>query len=105
MQWDNSPNAGFVNGPGDPWYPVNTDYETINVEVLKYIPVSSSSLMISWSIFQTLTNDTEINLLNLFVQLSALRREQAVLQYGAYEEALVDDNIFSFVREHEGKDR
>jgi len=31
MQWDETSNAGFTDGPKDPWLPVNPDYATVNV--------------------------------------------------------------------------
>lgn len=31
MQWDDTSNAGFTDGPADPWVPINPDYTTINV--------------------------------------------------------------------------
>lgn len=38
MQWDQSTNGGFTNGT--PWFPVNPNYKTINVEQQIHDPQS-----------------------------------------------------------------
>jgi len=76
MQWDASENAGFTSG--DPWLPVNENYQTINVAVEESDPNSC---------------------LNYFRRMVTLRNNNPVLVYGDYEVVLPDDpNIYAYTR-------
>ncbi len=67
MQWDDSPHAGFTTG--DPWLPVNDNYEEINVAEQENDPNS---------------------VLNHFRSMTRLRNDNLVLVYGDYELLLPD---------------
>ena len=78
MQWDGSPNAGFANAGVETWLPVANDYAERNVTQQESDPTS---------------------VLNLFCDLTALRRVEPALSVGDYAsvEAGVED-IFAYVR-------
>ena len=83
MQWDNSTNGAFqgnCTSCSAPWINVNSDYTTINVET------------------QT---KSDASLLNFITKLTVLRANEA-FRYGEYHPAVMNDNIFSFVREFDG---
>ncbi|KAL8564649.1 hypothetical protein ACOMHN_004143 [Nucella lapillus] len=83
MQWDNTSYAGFCKcTKGLPWMTVNPQFSSVNVE---------SRRSDSHSIFQ------------LFTNLTALRAEHSSFHYGDYNEALVDQHVFSFVRDFDGE--
>ncbi len=49
MQWNSDLNAGFTSGT--PWLPVNTNYETVNVEAQRGNPSSHLEIYktaVSW---------------------------------------------------------
>ncbi|XP_061173906.1 alpha-glucosidase-like [Saccostrea echinata] len=80
MQWDNTRNAGFSNS-SSPWIATSTDYQINNVKN------------------QSSKGDS---LLSFFKNLTILRREDS-FRIGEYHSALVDNSVFSFVREFDGK--
>jgi oligo-1,6-glucosidase/alpha-glucosidase len=67
MQWDSTENAGFTDG--EPWLPVNPDYEEINVAAAE-------------------ADDDSV--LNYYRELVALREDHDALVYGDYELLLPD---------------
>lgn len=80
MQWDNTPNGGFTNGTS-PWINVGADYQTNNV---KNQSAKGDSLM------------------SFFKNLTTLRSDDT-FRIGDYYPTVVDDAVFSFVREFDGK--
>ncbi|KAK7092497.1 hypothetical protein V1264_008234 [Littorina saxatilis] len=83
MQWDNTSHAGFCKcTKGTPWMLPNTQYMTVNVE---------SQRADSRSVFQ------------LFTNLTSLRTDYSSFHFGDYNEAVVDDDVFSFVRDFDGQ--
>lgn len=80
MQWDNTPNGGFTNGTS-PWISVGADYQTNNV---KNQSAKGDSLM------------------SFFKNLTTLRSDDT-FRIGDYYPTVVDDDVFSFVREFDGK--
>lgn len=78
MQWDASENSGFTTGK--PWIRVNPNYKDINVE---------KALQDNNSIFY------------YYQRLIKLRKENAVIVYGNFEEILRDnENIYAYIREY-----
>ncbi|XP_076437122.1 alpha-glucosidase-like isoform X2 [Babylonia areolata] len=83
MQWDNTSHAGFCSCTKDlPWMTVNPRYSAVNVE---------NQRADSHSLFY------------LFTNLTALRAQYNSFHYGDYNEAVVDDDVFSFVRDFDGE--
>ena len=80
MQWDTSLNAGFTTGK--PWLHVNPNYTEINVEI---------ALEDKNSIFYT------------YQKLIQLRKDNPLVIWGEYELQETVANIFSYIREYEGK--
>ncbi|GGH09373.1 alpha-amylase [Alsobacter metallidurans] len=76
MPWDRSFNAGFSEV--EPWLPLNQDWHTRNVAVMKEDPTST---------------------LTLTRRLIALRNERKSLTVGRYAPVLVDDHVFVYRRE------
>lgn len=114
MQWDNTPNGGFTNGTS-PWISVGADYQTNNVKVM--IPVNSlfsqplSVLCQMWlkelsSIFDNFIFQNQSakgdSLMSFFKNLTTLRSDDT-FRIGDYYPTVVDDAVFSFVREFDGK--
>ncbi|NWI61795.1 SLC31 protein, partial [Calyptomena viridis] len=83
MQWDGKVNAGFTEGNSS-WLPVNTDYQSVNVEIQR-----------TWS------NST----LNLYRQLTILRNDELPINRGWMCYIWNDSNVFVYVRELDGLDR
>lgn len=80
MQWTFARNAGFTSGT--PWLPVNSNCITVNAETES----GDSDSVLSW-----------------YRELLRLRKSEPVLTAGSYREILADsEEIFAFVREHEG---
>lgn len=76
MQWSGEANAGFTTG--DPWLPVNPDYEKVNVERERADPDS---------------------VFNFYRDLVALRDEHDELVYGEYHLLLPDhERIYAYTR-------
>ncbi|MEX3466789.1 alpha-glucosidase [Staphylococcus capitis] len=76
MQWDQSTNGGFANGT--PWFPVNPNYKTINVEQQNHDPQS---------------------ILQFYKDLIQLKKSDEVYTYGQFN--LVDEdnpNLFAYTR-------
>ena len=76
MQWDQSTNGGFTNGT--PWFPVNPNYKTINVEQQIHDPQS---------------------ILQFYKDLIQLKKSDEVYTYGQFN--LVDEdnpNLFAYTR-------
>lgn len=76
MQWDQSTNGGFTNGT--PWFPVNTNYKTINVEQQIHDPQS---------------------ILQFYKDLIQLKKSDEIYTYGQFN--LVDEdnpNLFAYTR-------
>ncbi|XP_064914280.1 amino acid transporter heavy chain SLC3A1 [Columba livia] len=83
MQWDGKVNAGFTEGNSS-WLPVNSDYQSVNVEIQK-----------AWS------NST----LNLYRELTSLRNNELPIHRGWMCYIWNDNDIFVYVRELDGLDR
>ncbi|ELT95719.1 hypothetical protein CAPTEDRAFT_162322 [Capitella teleta] len=77
MPWMSGRYAAFTLGD-KPWMPLNADYKTLNVEKQKHDPSGCSPLQ-------------------LFHRLSRLRKEVS-FQYGRLQYAIINANIFSFMR-------
>lgn len=76
MQWDQSTNGGFTNGI--PWFPVNPNYKTINVEQQIHDPQS---------------------ILQFYKDLIQLKKSDEIYTYGQFN--LVDEdnpNLFAYTR-------
>lgn len=80
MQWDNTPNGGFTNGTNS-WINIGADFQSNNV---KNQSAKGDSLM---SFFKNLTT----------------LRSDATFRIGEYYPTVVDDAVFSFVREFDGE--
>ena len=81
MQWDQSTNGGFANGT--PWFPVNPNYKTINVEQQIHDPQS---------------------ILQFYKDLIQLKKSDEVYTYGQFN--LVDEdnpNLFAYTRKLNNK--
>nr|XP_009509593.1 PREDICTED: neutral and basic amino acid transport protein rBAT [Phalacrocorax carbo] len=83
MQWDGKVNAGFTEGNSS-WLPVNSDYQSVNVEI-----------QMTWS------NST----LNLYRELISLRNDELPIHRGWMCYIWNDSNVFVYVRELDGLDR
>ncbi|NXS62566.1 SLC31 protein, partial [Brachypteracias leptosomus] len=83
MQWDGKVNAGFTEGNSS-WLPVNSNYQSVNVEV-----------QMTWS------NST----LNLYRELTSLRNNELPMHRGWMCYVWNDSNVFVYVRELDGLDR
>ncbi|NWR16156.1 SLC31 protein, partial [Emberiza fucata] len=83
MQWDGKVNAGFTEGNSS-WLPVNSDYQSVNVETQS-----------AWS------NST----LGLYRALTLLRNEELPMNRGWMCHVWNDSNVFVYVRELDGMDR
>ncbi|NXQ87369.1 SLC31 protein, partial [Nyctibius grandis] len=83
MQWDGKVNAGFTEGNSS-WLPVNSDYQSVNVEI-----------QMTWS------NST----LNLYRELTLLRNNELPIHRGWMCYIWNDSNVFVYVRELDGLDR
>ncbi|XP_054676730.1 neutral and basic amino acid transport protein rBAT isoform X1 [Grus americana] len=83
MQWDGKANAGFTEGNSS-WLPVNSDYQSVNVEI-----------QMTWS------NST----LNLYRELTLLRNNELPIHRGWMCYIWNDRNVFVYVRELDGLDR
>ena len=76
MQWSDDENAGFTDG--EPWIPVNPNYEAVNVE-------------------EAMSNDGSV--WHYYRELIERRRERDVLVYGDYDLLLPDDpDIYAYLR-------
>lgn len=80
MPWDATQNAGFTTG--DPWLPLNQDWETRNVAAQDGDPGS---------------------LLALYRRLLSLRRATPALSSGRYVASASDAHVLAFERVHEGQ--
>ncbi|NXR80166.1 SLC31 protein, partial [Pycnonotus jocosus] len=83
MQWDGNVNAGFTEGNSS-WLPVNSNYQSVNVEVQS-----------------TCSNST----LSLYRALTSLRNSELPLNRGWMCHIWSDSDVFVFVRELDGLDR
>ncbi|XP_059697175.1 amino acid transporter heavy chain SLC3A1 isoform X1 [Haemorhous mexicanus] len=83
MQWDGKVNAGFTEGNSS-WLPVNSDYQSVNVEIQS-----------AWS------NST----LGLYRALTLLRKDELPITRGWMCHVWNDSNVFVYVRELDGLDR
>ncbi|KAJ7422077.1 Neutral and basic amino acid transport protein rBAT [Willisornis vidua] len=83
MQWDGKVNAGFTEGNSS-WLPVNSDYQSVNVEI-----------QMTWS------NST----LSLYRELMLLRNSELPINRGWMCYIWNDSNVFVYVRELDGLDR
>ncbi|NWQ76989.1 SLC31 protein, partial [Columbina picui] len=83
MQWDGKVNAGFTEGNSS-WLPVNSDYQSVNVEI-----------QMAWS------NST----LNLYRDLTSLRNNELPIHRGWMCYIWNDSDVFVYVRELDGLDR
>jgi alpha-glucosidase len=80
MQWNAGPHAGFSSAK--PWLPVNRDYSTANVEAQQ---------------------KDHSSVLNFFHSLTALRRQQPVLQMGDFEFIASPKDVMAYRRTLDGK--
>ncbi|HZJ78126.1 MAG TPA: alpha-glucosidase [Clostridia bacterium] len=81
MQWDGSQGAGFTTGV--PWFSINSNYRTINVEAAEKNPDS---------------------LLNYYRNLLRIRKENPIIIYGDYKEHYKSSNtLYVYERNFEGK--
>lgn len=76
MQWNNSTNAGFTQGPKT-WLPVHKNYKTVNVETIKATPRS---------------------IFHQYIELTKLRTH-ATLLHGDFHSKAITDNVIAFIRE------
>ncbi|NXN87517.1 SLC31 protein, partial [Bombycilla garrulus] len=83
MQWDGKANAGFTEGNSS-WLPVNSDYQSVNVETQS-----------TWS------NST----LSLYRALTLLRNDELPMNRGWMCHIWNDSNVFVYLRELDGLDR
>ncbi|NXR60461.1 SLC31 protein, partial [Rhadina sibilatrix] len=83
MQWDGKINAGFTEG-NSTWLPVNSNYQSVNVEVQS-----------TWS------NST----LGLYRALTSLRNNELAMSRGWMCHIWNDSNLFVYVRELDGLHR
>ncbi|KAM9241223.1 amino acid transporter heavy chain SLC3A1 [Leptosomus discolor] len=83
MQWDGKANAGFTEGNSS-WLPVNSDYQSVNVEI-----------QMTWS------NST----LNLYRELTLLRNNELPIHRGWMCYIWNDTDVVVYVRELDGLDR
>ncbi|NXO34965.1 SLC31 protein, partial [Locustella ochotensis] len=83
MQWDGKINAGFTEG-NNSWLPVNSNYQTVNVEIQS-----------SWS------NST----LSLYRALTSLRKDELPMNRGWMCYIWNNSNVFVYVRELDGLNR
>ncbi|OWK56922.1 Neutral and basic amino acid transport protein rBAT [Lonchura striata] len=83
MQWDGEVNAGFTEGNSS-WLPVNSDYQSVNVETQS-----------TWS------NST----LSLYRALTLLRNNELPMNRGWMCHVWNDSDVFVYVRELDGLDR
>lgn len=80
MLWAPGPQAGFTRGR--PWLRVGTDADALSVEVQARAPRS---------------------MLTLHRRLIALRRSTPVLVRGRYRQAALDDSLFAYLLEEDGR--
>lgn len=81
-QWDASTNAGFCQcGSNKTWLPVNTNYQTLNLEAQK---------------------SSDNSTFKFYKELSELRKDDTMME-GAYESFVVNE-VFAFTRTAEGHD-
>jgi len=80
VQWDASPHAGFTGG--EPWLGINSNYPQINLAAQEDDPDS---------------------LWNWYKDLSALRREKAVLRRGDFTPLETGKQVFAYRRTLEGE--
>ncbi|NXQ32141.1 SLC31 protein, partial [Alaudala cheleensis] len=83
MQWDGQVNAGFTEGNSS-WLPVNSNYQSVNVEIQSARPNST---------------------LSLYRALTSLRNSELRLNRGWMCPIWNDSNVFVFVRELDGLSR
>lgn len=82
MQWDSSVNGGFAPAEATPWLPLSADCQTNNVHR---------------------QNQDSCSMLNLFRQLSWLRRGSMALSVGRYQSVGEHPDCFIYQRQHEGE--
>ena len=81
MQWNGGKNAGFTEG--EPWFYVNANYTSVNVEAEDSDPDS---------------------LLNFYRKLIAFRKSEPIVRHGTYTELLPQSpNFYVYCREYEGR--
>lgn len=79
MQWTSGPNAGFTTEGVDPWLPIGSDYQSLNVETELAHPAST---------------------LNLYRKLLKLRRQHSALRIGSFlTHPNSTDEVFAYRRE------
>ena len=77
MQWSDAEHAGFTTG--EPWFYVNPNYKTINVERQEHDPDS---------------------ILNFYRKAIKLRKELKVVRHGSYREHFTaDPKLYCYSRE------
>lgn len=81
MQWDDTTNAGFTQGPST-WLPLNPNYPTINAKKEEEDPDS---------------------ILNYYRKLIALRNADPILCYGDFEPMVTNPDVLAFYRAYDGK--
>lgn len=77
FQWDASAYAGFKSAEGpEPWLPVHTNYETLNLAAQQAAPKS---------------------FYKLYKQLAVLKKHETFL-YGNFKSTTVNENVFGYIR-------
>ncbi|ESO88471.1 hypothetical protein LOTGIDRAFT_126021 [Lottia gigantea] len=80
LQWNDGYHSGFTTAK-KPWLPVHPNYKTLNIQTQM---------------------ESDHSPIQLYSQLARLRQEPS-FQYGDLNYAVVNDNIFSYVRQTEGQ--
>lgn len=88
MQWSDEDYAGFTNVTAadenyEPWIPPHPDYTIRNVEAQR---------------------DVYYSPMRIYRRLCEMHRDEEGLHHGHMHYAIVDQNVFSFIREYEGYD-
>lgn len=79
MQWESSPNGGFCTAEAEPWLPVNSNFNHLNVAI---------------------QNEDQTSLLNLFRKLLMLRHKISSLNRGGIEFLEAPDDMLIFLRSY-----
>ena len=81
MQWNAEKNAGFTSAD-EPWFEINPNYKSINVEQAENDPDS---------------------ILNYYRKLLKFRKDNDIVKYGDFELLKTQKKLFAYVRSYEGQ--